>query len=142
MNQDSAAAFSVSLGAYLAAHQVGDYWIQTSAQALGKGEPGWEGRRACLGHVATYTATQGAFLGAALAVTGLRVSPWRAAAGLAVSAATHYFADRRKPLREVAERTGKAGFWDSGEGLASGAAHMDQAWHWGFIFTSALVTAS
>jgi hypothetical protein len=64
------------------------------------------------------------------------------AAGLAVSAVSHYFADRRRPLQRVAGLIpGKLGFWRAGDGLASGAAHLDQAWHWGWLFAAALITA-
>jgi hypothetical protein len=133
--------FAVAFGSYYAGHLAGDYWVQTTPQALGKGAPGWAGRRACAAHVATYTLTQAGFLALAARRLGLPASPRRAAAGLALSAATHYFADRRAPLRRVASLTGKGEFWDSGEGLASGAAHLDQAWHIGWIFIAALVTA-
>jgi hypothetical protein len=123
-----------------AGHQIGDYWVQTSAQAAAKGLPGWPGRRACAAHVATYTLT----LAACLALAGWRLAlplnPWLAAAGLALSAVTHYFADRRVPLRWVAGRLSLGGFWRAGEGLASGAAHLDQAWHWWWLFVSALIT--
>lgn len=133
--------FAVVFGAYLAGHQVGDYWVQTGAQAARKGRPGWAGRRACAAHVATYTLTLAAFLALAETVLGFTVSTWHEAAGLAVSAVTHYFADRRAPLRALARALGKEAFWDSGQGLASGAAHLDQAWHWGWLFVAALVTA-
>ena len=64
------------------------------------------------------------------------------AGGLAVSAVSHYFADRRAPLRRLAERTGSGEFWHAGEGLATGAALLDQAWHWGWLFVSALIVSA
>ena len=68
--------------------------------------------------------------------------PVWAAAGLAVSAVTHYFADRRRPLRWLAGLIpGKLGFWQAGDGLASGGAFLDQAWHWWWLFAAALITA-
>lgn len=137
----AAVVFAAVFGAFLAGHQVADYWVQTSGQAAGKSLPGWPGRRACAAHVATYTLT----LAACLALTAWRlalpVSPAWAAAGLAVSAVTHYFADRRRPLARLAELTGIGGFWRSGKGLASGAAHLDQSWHWAWLFAAALITA-
>jgi len=127
----AAAVFAAVFGAYLAGHQVADYWIQTSAQASRKGMPGWAGRRACAAHVATYTLTLAGCLTLAAWRLALPVRPGWAAAGLAVSAITHYFADRRTPLARLADTLGasvlpgKGEFWRSGEGLASGAAHLD-----------------
>ncbi len=137
----AAAVFAAALGAYLAGHQVADYWVQTSAQAMRKGLPGWPGRRACAAHVTFYTLTLAGFLALAAWWLALPVSPGWAAAGLAVSAVTHYFADRRKPLARLADLAGSGEFWRSGEGLASGAAHLDQAWHWLWLFVAALITA-
>jgi len=137
----AAITFAVVLGVYLTGHTVADYWVQSSAQAMRKGLPGWAGRRACIGHVTSYTLTLAGLLALAAWRLALPVSPAWAAAGLLVSAATHYFADRRTPLRRVADLTGKGEFWRSGEGLASGAAHLDQSWHWLWLFTAALITA-
>jgi hypothetical protein len=121
----NATVFAATFGTYLAADQVADYWCQSSAQAARKGLPGWAGRRACAGHVATYTLTLAVLLTLAAWQLALPVSPGRVVAGLAVSAATHYFADRRGPLKTLAGLLGKGEFWTSGEGLASGAAHLD-----------------
>jgi hypothetical protein len=133
--------FAVAFGSYYAGHLTADYWTQTNAQALGKAAPGWAGQRACAAHVATYTVTLAAFLALAAWRLGLPVSPGDAAAGLGVSAATHYFADRKAPLRRLAAAIGKDEFWDYGDGLASGAAHLDQAWHVAWLFAAALITA-
>jgi hypothetical protein len=138
----AAVTFAVVSGAYLTGHQVGDYWVQTTAQALGKALPGRPGRVLCASHVATYTLTLAASLAVAAVVLAAPVSPARAAAGLAVSGVTHYLADRRDPLARLAEKAGRGGFWRSGEGLASGAAHLDQSWHWLWLFAAALITAS
>lgn len=138
----AAVVFAAAFGAYAAGHQVADYWIQTPGQSARKALPGWTGRRACLAHVTTYTVTLAALLALAAGVLAVPVSPGWAAAGLAVNAVTHYFADRRTPLRKLAALIpGKAGFWDAGEGLASGAACLDQSWHWLWIFAAALITA-
>lgn len=136
-----AVIFATALGAYVAGHQVADYWVQRESQAMRKGLPGWPGRLACAAHVATYTLTLAAFLAVAAWALSLPVSPGRAATGLAVSAASHYFADRRTPLARLADLAGKGGLWRSGTGLASGAAHLDQAWHWLWLFAAALITA-
>jgi hypothetical protein len=137
----AAVLFAAVFGAYLAGHQIADYWVQTSTQAMGKGLPGWAGRRACAAHVATYHLTLAACLALAAWRLSLPVSPGWAGAGLAVSAVTHYFADRRKPLARLATLLGNGEFWRSGEGLASGAAHLDQSWHWLWLFAAALITA-
>lgn len=137
-----AAVFAAVFAAYAAGHQVGDYWAQTNGQAQRKGLPRWPGRRACAAHVATYTLTLAACLTLASWWLALPLSlPW-AAGGLGVSAVTHYFADRRRPLEWLAGLIpGKLGFWRAGDGLASGAAHLDQAWHWWWLFAAALITA-
>lgn len=133
------ATFAAVAVTMYAAHQAGDYWVQTSGQAARKGEPGWIGRWACADHVFTYTATLLTFLLIAGAWLGLRLQPGWVAAGLGVSAVTHYFADRRRPLAWLAGKLGLAGFWSAGEGLATGAGLLDQAWHWVWLFASALV---
>lgn len=138
----AAVVFATAFAAYAAGHQVADYWIQTPGQSARKALPGQPGRRACLAHVTTYTVTLAVLLALAAGVLAVPVSPRWAAAGLAVNAVTHYFADRRAPLRKLAALIpGKAGFWDAGKGLASGAAHLDQSWHWLWIFAAALITA-
>lgn len=138
--------------ALFAAHMVADHWVQTSAQARDKGLPGVAGRRACAAHVATYTATQALALLALELATDVRLHAGWTIAGLGVSAATHYVADRRTPLRRLAElldrTTGKATFWHLGTPVAgqapclgTGAYALDQSWHIGWIFVSALVIA-
>ena len=98
----AAAVFAAVSAAYAAGHWVGDYWVQTHRQARGKAAPGWPGRRGCAAHVATYTLTLAACLALAWWRLALPLSlPWTAA-GLAVSAVTHYAADRRRPLRALA----------------------------------------
>jgi hypothetical protein len=126
--------------ALLAGHQVGDYWVQTDRQAARKGLPGWPGRAACAAHVATYTLALAGCLALAGWWLALPLSAAWVSAGLAVSAVTHYAADRRRPLARLAALIpGHARFWQAGTGLASGAAYLDQAWHWSWLFVSALV---
>lgn len=138
----AAVVFAAVFAAYAAGHPVGDYWVQTNGQAAAKALPGWAGRRACAAHVATYTATLAACLALAWCMLGLPLRPGPVVAGLAVSAVSHYFADRRRPLQHLAALIpGKLGFWRTGDGLASGAAHLDQAWHWWWLFAAALITA-
>jgi len=136
-----AVTFAAVAAVFYAAHQAGDYWVQTGTQAAEKGLPGWKGRKACAAHVASYTATLAASLAAAAWWLGLPLSPWNIIAGLTVSAVTHYVSDRRTPLARLAGATGKGGFYRAGAGLATGAALLDQAWHWAWLMISALIVA-
>ena len=71
------ATFAAVAVTIYAAHQVGDYWVQTSGQAAKKVLPGREGRLACADHVATYTLTLFVFLVAADMWAGLHLAnPW------------------------------------------------------------------
>jgi hypothetical protein len=128
--------FAAVAVAYLAGHYAGDYWAQTQWQALTKGKDGREGRLACAAHVAVYTVVLAAFLALTAGKLGMDVTVWRAVLGLGVSAATHYAADRREPLRKLAVLLGKGEWWDSG-----GAPLLDQSWHLGWLFGAALLTA-
>lgn len=132
----AATTFPCVLSALLGAHAVADHWVQTDRQALAKGQPGWAGRVACVLHVATYTATAVVALVAVDVRLDLDLAvPW-VVLGLAVSAGTHYWADRRTPLRRVAAALGKAGYWDRG-----GAYALDQSFHIACLFIAALVIA-
>lgn len=129
-----------------AGHTVGDYWGQTDRMAEVKGKPGSDGQRACAAHVAALTATQGAFLGLACLATGERLNARRVAVGLAVNAATHYAIDRRDHgvmphLCRALKRFGKEDFAAAGDGLATGAALLDQAWHIGWCAITAAIIA-
>ena len=140
--------------ALLAAHQVGDHWVQTGRQAAVKGERGWQGRRACAAHVASLTAAKAAAL-ASLHMAGYRVRPGRAAAALAADAVSHYLADRRSldppaGLAALAVRLGKGGFWtlgmprpgrDDNPVLGTGAYALDQAFHIGCLWVAATAIA-
>jgi hypothetical protein len=135
------AAFLVAFAAMYAAHMVADHWVQTQHQADEKGKAGWHGRWNCAKHVATYTLTQAvAFLAAAWWLD-LPVRPGWLVTGLLVSAVTHYFADRRTPLRKLAERIGSGKFYRLADFGLNGAYLLDQSWHVGWIFIAALVVA-
>jgi hypothetical protein len=146
----SAAHFAAVFAALYAAHQVGDHWIQTHHQACGKGATGWPGRLACAGHVATLTLTKAAALLALVLVTDISLSPPAFLAGLAVDAVSHYWADRRVTLARFAEAVGKGGFFrmgaprpdtDDQPHLGTGAYALDQSWHIGWLFITALIIA-
>ncbi|MGW4222968.1 hypothetical protein ACWEG1_05875 [Streptomyces bauhiniae] len=144
----TAAAFAATYAALTAAHEVGDHWVQVDDQAAAKGLRTRDGALACAEHVLTYTATQAAALYAVHRATGMRLSWKRATLGLAVSAATHYIADRqgghwqdKQPcsIVRLAAATGHAKWLkrDPNAGYL-----MDQAWHKGWIFVAALIGAS
>lgn len=147
-----AAYFAAVFAALYAAHQVADHWIQTDHQAGHKGAAGWPGRIACAAHVATYTITALVALVAVTLTTGMHLSPARVALALAISAGTHYIADRRTPLAKIAKLTGSARFYGFGtpqpgdQGgrpcLGTGAYALDQSWHIGWLFVAALVAVS
>jgi hypothetical protein len=139
MTSHAAGRFAAIFATLFAAHQAGDYWVQTHRQAAYKGLPGWPGRRACLGHVASYTlACTGAVLGADRAL-GLRVRWPGLLAGQLLSAATHYIADRRAPLRALALAIdpNKREYLDNG-----GAAGLDQSYHLVWLAVAALLTTA
>lgn len=118
--------------ALYAGHLVGDHWVQTDRQAIRKGLPGWAGRRACLAHVATYTVTLLLFVVAA----GAALDWWRVVMGLVVSAVSHYVADRRTPMVTMCRWLGKGqGFLRDRDGYYK----MDQSWHVGWLFITALI---
>ncbi|MFF7527310.1 hypothetical protein [Streptomyces pseudovenezuelae] len=147
MTTSKAAQFAAVYAALTASHEVADHWVQIDDQAVNKGRPGRDGAIACLEHVLTYTATQAVALVAVQRVTGMRLSWKRAALGLAVSAVTHYVADRQgghwrdeqpRGVVRLAAVTGHAGWLsrDPGAGYL-----MDQAWHKGWIAVAAAVAA-
>ncbi|MFE9286651.1 hypothetical protein [Streptomyces olivaceus] len=144
----TATRFAAVYAALVAAHEVADHWVQIDAHATVKGQPDREGAVACAKHCLTYTATQAAALAAVQRATGMRLSWKRAALGLAISAGTHYIADRQgghwrdeepRGIVRLAAATGHAGWLkrDPNAGYL-----MDQAWHKGWIFVAALVAAS
>jgi hypothetical protein len=115
-----ASTFAAVLGGLLAVHPVADHWLQSDLQAKTKGQPGWPGRRACAAHVATYTAATTATVALLDRALGLSVSRRGLVAGQLVSAATHYWADRRVTLERLANRwpfsaLGKGDFYQLGQ---------------------------
>ncbi|MEU3520187.1 hypothetical protein ABZ770_33800 [Streptomyces sp. NPDC006654] len=144
----SAARFAAVYAALTAAHEVADHWVQIDSQASAKGREGAAGARACAAHVATYTATQAAALAVTARALHLELSPRRAALALAVSAVTHYVADRQgghwrdeqpRGVVRLAAVTGHRGWLerDPGAGYL-----LDQSWHKGWITAAALLAAA
>ncbi|MEV0993386.1 DUF3307 domain-containing protein [Nonomuraea sp. NPDC050202] len=129
-----------------AAHQVGDHWVQTHRQACSKGEHSRAGQRACAWHVLTLTLTKFAALYGLVFVTGLPITFWPLFVGMSVDALSHYYADRRYTLRNLAAKLGKADFYELGDPKASpcgtGAYALDQSWHVGWLFVTSLIIAA
>ncbi|MFJ5927891.1 hypothetical protein ACIQF6_35385 [Kitasatospora sp. NPDC092948] len=144
-----AARFASVYALMRVAADVADHWVQTDYQAATKGEcdsePGqssWRGRRACASHVAAYTATQGAVLLLGGRLLGLGLRPSRVAVALGLSAVSHYMADRRWPIRKVADRIGSGRFVRLADHGMNGGYLMDQAWHHGFEVCAAVIAAT
>jgi hypothetical protein len=136
---DAAGTFAAVFTTLYAAHQVADHWIQTQYQADTKAQPGWPGRLACLAHVASYTTTAAIALTAAAYLGNLHLSITRVTAALTVSAVSHYIADRRAPLRALADACRKAPAWlENGGGLYA----LDQSWHIGWLWIAALIATT
>jgi hypothetical protein len=144
-----AATFAAVFVAVFVAHQVADHWIQTQRQADCKGLPGWPGRIACACHVFTYTAVALFALAALRWTLELDLSPGRVFVGLAVSAVTHYIADRRTPLERLAALFGADRFYALGaprpgrddNPTLGGAYALDQSFHYAWLFVAALIIA-
>lgn len=146
----AAVVFAATLAGQLVAHTVGDHWVQTHRQALAKATPGWPGRLACARHVATYTLTTAATVALLWWLFDLPITPAGFLTGQAVSAATHYWADRRHTLERLAALLGKTGFYrlgtprpgrDDNPHIGTGAYALDQAWHWLWLGVAALLTS-
>lgn len=136
--------------ALLVAHTVADHWLQTTHQAVSKGERGVVGRNACARHVASYTVVTTLAVLALWGVFQLDITWWGFAAGQLVSAVTHYWADRRFTLARLADAMGRGGLYtlgaprpgrDDNPTLGTGAYALDQSWHWGWLGVAAFLTA-
>jgi hypothetical protein len=105
-----------------------------------------DGRRACLHHCLTYTATQAIVVGLGARALGIRVHPGAAAAALALSCGTHFIADRRVPgkgvLEKLATATGKESFYRLADFGMNGAFHLDSTWHHGWETLAALIATT
>jgi hypothetical protein len=145
----AAVRFAAAYAALSASHETGDYFVQRDIDAVAKGRPGPAGRAACTRHVLTYTATQATALAAADRYLALGLDRRRAAAGLALSALTHYLADRcaghwattgpTAPLLVRAVHAAGKRTWLTRAPEA--AALVDQAWHKTWIVLAAAVAA-
>ncbi|MEV5432771.1 hypothetical protein [Streptomyces sp. NPDC052701] len=135
----------LSVGHNLADHVIG----QTDQQAEGKAAPsaaevadGVSPRRgwgACLGHVAQYHLVMAMMLALVWAVLPLQMSWTGLAAGLALSAVTHAFFDRRWPVRWLLQHIGSKGFAELKAAGMNGMYLTDQALHQTALLASALL---
>lgn len=132
---------------FRAAGSLGDFWIQTEHQSSVKGayddEPVYDrdeagnvirtygtrdGVRACALHSLTYAATQGLALAAANRYLGAGLRPGRIAGAAVASGLLHYAADRRRPLKKLAARVNKSGFYAQLAPVC-GPFELDQSYH-------------
>lgn len=135
-----AVVFAVVFIARYVGHGIGDRWLQTDYQATTKGEPGWVGRWACLRHVLSYTAATAGMTVIAWVALDLPVTVTGLVVGEMVSAVTHYWADRRFTLCWVVDHLlpWKATYYYR---VSGGAEHLDQTFHWFWLFVGTLLTA-
>jgi hypothetical protein len=137
----------LSVGHNLADHVIG----QTDRQAGNKAAPsaaevadGVSPRRgwgACLAHVAQYHVVMAVILGLVWVVLPLQLSWAGLVAGLAVSAVTHAFFDRRWPVCWLLEHIGSKGFAELKAAGMNGMYLTDQALHQTALLVSALLIA-
>jgi hypothetical protein len=100
--------------AFYIAHGVADHWLQTSHQAANKGRKDRAGAMACARHVATYTTATAVLVAWTIGLFGLHVSWLGFVAAQVISAATHYWADRRYTLAGLCDILGKGDFYRLG----------------------------
>lgn len=124
-----AANAAVTYAAMRTAAHVADHWAQTSHQAVHKADAGLSGHRAMAGHIASYAASQAVAVVAADRLLGMGLRPSRIAAAVAFSAATHWFIDRRWPVRRLAEATGKQEFLNLDTSVFGSMYTLDQSAH-------------
>lgn len=134
---NAAAAYA----AMRAASGIGDLWTQTPHQAVHKADVGVDGHRAMAGHIASYAGGQAVALVTANALLGMKLKPSRMAAAIALSAATHWFVDRRWPVRKLAEALGKEEFLALDTSVFGSHFHLDQSAHHLMEAVAAVVAA-
>lgn len=137
-------ALGATFAGLYAAHAVGDHWVQTHRQAVGKGMRGRgdvvrRSQLLCARHVLSLAVTKAVVLLVVAVATGLDLGVWPMAIGLGVDAISHYWADRREPLIALATRLGKGG-WLARDPEAG--YKLDQSWHVGWLLVAALIISA
>lgn len=134
-----------------AAHNLADHPLQSSAWAAAKGGCNHEGRIACAKHVLVVVVLQAVAVLGVVALTDTTAAPAAVACGLAFTAWSHYWFDRRFTAAGLYQALGKTGFarlgtprpgHDDGPHLGTGAYRMDQDWHILWLALSGLMIAS
>ncbi|CAM3252316.1 DUF3307 domain-containing protein [Stackebrandtia soli] len=121
------------------AHMVADHWAQTHVEATNKAKPGWCGRAWCALHVSIHTVISGAAVAVVAWRLGLDLEPVWFAAGLVLSGATHFLADRRWFIEWLAGVTGSRDFYQVRTGGICGPYLLDQSWHIGWMLPVSLL---
>ncbi|WP_439675744.1 DUF3307 domain-containing protein [Embleya sp. MST-111070] len=135
MSADPGVFAAIGFALY-AAHMVGDHWVQSDREALGKGAAGWSGRFWAARHVVSLTLVKVVFLAAVWLVFALALNPFAVVVGLVVDALSHWWADRRHTLAGLARRVGKGTWWERDP---QAPYLLDQSWHIGWLFVAALI---
>ncbi|OHV49320.1 DUF3307 domain-containing protein [Pseudofrankia sp. BMG5.36] len=139
----SAATFAALTITAYAAHTLADHVLgQTDRQAAAKALPGRAGWAALARHVGAYHLVMAAMCTVTVAALALPISPAGAAAGLAISIATHTVWDRRTPVRWVLEHTGAARFAALADHGLNGMYLADQALHTACLWAAALTATA
>lgn len=147
------ALFAALQATFSDVHPYCDQILQSSKDAMGKGDPGRAGAKHCARHVATYSAGQALAGYVVTRALGYRIRPAALLAGIALNAGTHYVIDRREPLKTFlrSKPIGKAsylahatvqrrdGVIDEG-GPGTALMEMDQAAHRLISVAASLVT--
>jgi hypothetical protein len=139
----SAATFAAVFVVLFASHVWADHCWQTDAWAAAKGrpEPGSKGPtsaeswKALIAHVAVYHLVMAVMLAVTVALLALPIGWSGTAAGIAFSAVTHGFWDRRWPVKAWMVLTGSGEFAKNPQGRYS----VDQAQHVFCLWVSALL---
>jgi hypothetical protein len=148
-------AFAAVFVALYVGHSVADHWVQTSCQAVRKGERTRSGQLACLRHVVTLSATKWLLVLLVVFPFHVKLHWWQVALGFGLDAASHYWADRRFTLERLARSrvVRKGEFYDQGidlvnaEGkprphIGTGRYALDQSWHHLWLFLGAWVATA
>lgn len=140
---NSAVTFAAIAATLYAAHQLADHVFgQTDRQACNKAAQGWTGWRHNAAHVGLYHLVMAGMLLLTIRVLDLPVTAAGFLAGMAFSAITHAFLDRRWPVRWLLEHTGSAPFSRQASHGVNGMYLADQALHYGCLWAAALLIAA